>query len=80
MLSQAQYLAKPRAATSATARGCSRHALYDGDLAIALIWRDQPQSERSRLGLFLVAELEKLGSVDHAVWIPNENLIQPRGA
>ena len=47
-----------------------QHALYDGDLAIVIIWNNSLKPEKSREGLMLVNRLEKLGAVDHAVWIP----------
>ena len=47
-----------------------QHALYDGDLAVVIIWNNSLKPEKSREGLMLVNRLEKLGAVDHAVWIP----------
>jgi hypothetical protein len=47
-----------------------QHALYDGDLAIVIIWNNSITPEKSREGLMLVNAMEKLGAVDHAVWIP----------
>ena len=47
-----------------------QHALYDGDLAIVIIWNNSMKPEKSREGLMLVNAMEKLGAVDHAVWIP----------
>ena len=51
-----------------------QHALYDGDLAIVIIWNNSMTPEKSREGLMLANKLEKLGAVDHAVWIPTGNI------
>ena len=47
-----------------------KHALYDGDLAVVLVWTNGAPAEKSREGLLLAEQLGQLGSVDHAVWIP----------
>lgn len=51
-----------------------RHALYDGDLAVVLIWRGTGATpSTTREGLMVAEQLQRLGSVDHAVWVPTEN-------
>ena len=47
-----------------------RHALYDGDLAVVVVWRNDETPHKTRAGLMLAHDLGRLGSVDHAVWIP----------
>jgi hypothetical protein len=47
-----------------------QHALYDGDLAVVVIWRGVIAPEKTREGLMIAEHLQALGSVDHAVWIP----------
>ena len=47
-----------------------RHALYDGDLAVVVVWRNDETPHKTRAGLMLAHNLVRLGSVDHAVWIP----------
>jgi hypothetical protein len=47
-----------------------RHAIYDGDLAVGIVWRDNSKAKKSREGLLVASKLEQLGSVDHAVWVP----------
>lgn len=47
-----------------------RHALYDGDIAAVIVWRDARQPHETREGLMLARRLSELGSVDHAVWTP----------
>lgn len=49
-----------------------QHALYDGDLAVVVVWHDERPPARSREGLLLAAQLERLGSVEHAVWRPRQ--------
>ena len=49
-----------------------RHALYDGDLAVVVIWRNTREPRASREGLLVAESLKRLGSVDHAVWVPTE--------
>lgn len=50
-----------------------QHALYDGDLAVVVVWRNDRAPQKSREGLLVAAQLERLGSIDHAVWVPTEN-------
>ncbi len=47
-----------------------QHALYDGDLAVLLVWRSRAEPHKTREGLMVANSLRRLGSVDHAVWIP----------
>ena len=50
-----------------------RHALYDGDLAVVVIWRRlRCEPRATREGLLVAERLQRLGSVDHAVWVPTE--------
>lgn len=49
-----------------------RHALYNGDLAVVVIWRNESEPRSTRAGLMVAEQLQKLGSVDHAVWIPTQ--------
>jgi len=46
-----------------------KHALFDGDLAIVLVWDNDRQPVRTREGLMLAESLQRLGMVDHAVWM-----------
>ena len=48
-----------------------RHALYDGDLAVLLIWRSNDNPHLTREGLLIADRMKTIGCVDHAVWIPN---------
>lgn len=48
-----------------------QHALFAGDVAVMLVWtRAAGEVRKSREGLLLAEEMQALGSVDHAVWIP----------
>lgn len=47
-----------------------QHALYDGDLAVVVIWRRDCPPQKTREGLLIADTLSQLGSIDHAVWIP----------
>jgi len=47
-----------------------KHAIYDGDLAVGVVWRNEIEPGKTREGLMLAERLQQLGSVDHAVWIP----------
>lgn len=49
-----------------------RHALYDGDLAVVVVWRTEVAPRKSREGLMVADALKKIGTVDHAVWQPTE--------
>jgi len=46
-----------------------KHALFDGDLAIVLVWDNDRQPVRTREGLLLADSLQRHGMVDHAVWM-----------
>lgn len=47
-----------------------QHALYDGDLAVVIVWRNHAEPRKSREGLMVAERMQALGSIDHAVWIP----------
>ncbi len=47
-----------------------QHALYDGDLAVVVVWQTDVPPAKSREGLMVADSLQGLGSVDHAVWLP----------
>ena len=47
-----------------------QHALYDGDLAVVIVWYRETPAKKTREGLMIAAKLQELGSTDHAVWIP----------
>ena len=49
-----------------------QHALYDGDLAVVVVWQDGSPAQKSREGLMVAERLKGLGPIDHAVWIPAE--------
>jgi len=49
------------------------HALYDGDLAVVIVWHNTASPKESRPGLLLADQLRTLGSVDHAVWTPRRS-------
>ena len=49
---------------------CLQHALYDGDLAVVVVWRTEAEPRKTREGLLVAEYLRRLGSVDHAVWRP----------
>lgn len=46
-----------------------KHALYDGDVAVVVVWRNDTEPRKSRAGLLLAEQLVRLGSVEHAVWL-----------
>ena len=50
-----------------------KHALYDGDLAVVVVWRNEAEPRKTRERLMVTEQLQRLGSVDHAVWIPAEH-------
>jgi len=52
-----------------------QHALYDGDLAVVVVWRNNDTPRKTREGLLIAQRLQRLGSVDHAVWIPTHDPI-----
>lgn len=45
-----------------------KHALYDGDLAVVLVWENGRDPVRTREGLLLAEGLGRYGMVDHGVW------------
>ncbi len=47
-----------------------QHALYDGDLAVVIVWPNSDTPETTREGLLVADFLARIGSVDHAVWVP----------
>ena len=47
-----------------------QHALYDGDLAVVVVWRNNVEPNKTREGLMVAERLQELGPVDHAVWVP----------
>ena len=47
-----------------------KHALYDGDLSLVVVWKNDQPPEKSRQGLMFAERLQQIGTVDHAVWIP----------
>ncbi len=47
-----------------------QHGLYEGDLAVVVIWRNERPAEKSRHGLLMAEELAGLGPIDHSVWVP----------
>jgi hypothetical protein len=47
-----------------------RHFHYDGDLAVVLIWQNRMRPCKTREGLMIAEQLQKIGLVDHAVWVP----------
>lgn len=58
------------AATDGVETHFLRHALYDGDLAIVVVWHGRTEPGLTREGLLVAERLQRLGSVDHAVWVP----------
>ena len=47
-----------------------QHALYVGDLAVVVVWRTEDEPAKTREGLLVAERLQRLGAIDHAVWIP----------
>ncbi|MEM9493529.1 MAG: hypothetical protein AAGC55_30550 [Myxococcota bacterium] len=47
-----------------------QHALYDGDLAVVVVWRTDAKPAKSREGIMVANSLQRLGTIDHAVWLP----------
>lgn len=45
------------------------HALYVGDLAIILVWKDLGKPGKSPEGILLANNFEEYGTVEHAVWL-----------
>jgi hypothetical protein len=51
-----------------------QHALYQGDLAIVLVWINETKPRKTHEGMMVAERLLQLGPIDHAVWIPAENM------
>jgi hypothetical protein len=49
-----------------------QHTLYDGDLAVVVVWMNDVEPQQTREGLMVAEHLQGLGPIDHAVWIPAE--------
>lgn len=49
---------------------CMQHALYSGDLGVVVVWRGQAEPHKTREGLMVAEQLQALGPIDHAVWVP----------
>lgn len=58
------------ASTNAAETFMAQHAIYNGDLSVVLMWKNEIEPMKTREGLLLAEKLQHLGSVDHAVWIP----------
>lgn len=46
-----------------------RHGLYEGDLAVVMVWKNGVEPVKTREGLLLAERLRDLGQINHAVWI-----------
>jgi hypothetical protein len=46
-----------------------RHALFEGDLAVVLLWDNERSPVQTREGLLLADHLKRYGLTDHAVWM-----------
>ena len=67
-----QQVAEIDASHAATKSFVVQHALYEGDLAVVMVWPADTPPAKTREGLLVAEQLERLGSVDHAVWVPAE--------
>ena len=47
-----------------------QHAMYNGDLAIVLIWDNERCPVKTQEGILLAEQSKRHGSVEHAIWIP----------
>ncbi len=47
-----------------------QHAMYNGDLAIVLVWDNERQPVKTREGILIAEQSKRHGSVEHAIWIP----------
>lgn len=47
-----------------------QHAVYVGDLAVAVVWQNGIDPQKTPGGLMVAERMRQLGPVDHAVWIP----------
>lgn len=53
-----------------------QHALYQGDLAVVLVWiNDVKPPQKTCEGIMVADQLKKLGPIDHAVWIPADSVV-----
>ena len=50
-----------------------QHAIYDGDLTVVIVWRNNAEPQQTVEGLLVAESLQKLGFFDHTVWIPVKN-------
>ena len=50
-----------------------QHGLFDGDMAIVLLWNNKKSPVKTREGLLLAELLQQCGQTAHAVWIPVQN-------
>lgn len=53
-----------------------RHAIYDGDLSVVIVWLGEQKPRKTVEGLMVAEQLQKMGSVDHAVWIPVKSSVE----
>lgn len=65
-----EQLERVRQAAGGAETFLMQHALYDGDLAVVVVWRNDIAPQKTREGLMVAMLLQQLGPVDHAVWIP----------
>ena len=63
-------VAEVDAALATTKAFVLQHALYEGDVAVVLVWQGDVTPAKTRAGLMIAERLQQLGSVDHAVWTP----------
>jgi hypothetical protein len=45
-----------------------KHALFEGDLAVVLLWDNDHEPGRTPEGMVLAGNLKNIGLVDHGVW------------
>jgi hypothetical protein len=55
-----------------------QHAIYNGDLAVVVVWMNGMKPDQTREGLMIAERLQELGSIDHAVWVPADNGVKDR--
>ena len=51
-----------------------KHAIYDGDLSVVVVWHNNMEPKKTREGLMIAEKMQELGPIDHAVWIPAESI------
>lgn len=57
-----------------------QHALYRGDLSLLVAWNNEQIPAKTKQGLMFADQLQLIGPVDHAVWIPvKENVFHESG-